>query len=189
MKVASKCPYCRVPLDENGVVVEGKHDPSCADRELEQSELKRLFARRDRSTSANQWSPWVPVGQDLLRVLEIEVMRGDSGHHLIEDLLSELAALGDMADGNRSVPTDRVRGNGSGVPSFDPAAAERELHAAARRLHDEVLKLSSVVRNPHRSPEPKCLECGRKASSIDGFCSPCGARILASYRRHKAGKR
>jgi hypothetical protein len=170
--VTAKCAYCR-SLDTT-------HSPDCADKPLEKSELKRLFAYRDRSTSAQTWSPWVPIGQDLLTVLE-------SRHVALEikELLSELATIVTMADANHSTPTDAGRRGsaGRGLPSFDPAAAERELEAAGKRIRQEVEKLAGVTRNPHRSPEPVCDDCQKRPRLVDTLCGPCAARILKEHRR------
>lgn len=192
MTVTTRCPYCRVELDEKGVIANtgDKHAPSCADRSLENSELKQLFRNRPGTpkktetraeTGRVEWEAFQVAPEEHLTVAlaDREVAQP------VKRLLGELAALCQMSDANRSVPTDAGRRGprGSGMPSFDPAAAQRELKAAADRLYQEAEKLAGVTRNPHRSPEPQCEECGKRVRLVDVYCGPCGARILREHRR------
>lgn len=192
MTVSTRCPYCRVELDEKGVIANtgDKHSPDCADRPLEQSELKQLFRNRPGTpkkaetrseTGRPLWEAYEVAPEEHLTVILAD---GEVRNPVIR-LLGELAALCQMVDANRSVPTDAGRRGprGSGVPSFDPAAAQRELKAAANRLYAEAEKLAGVTRNPHRSPEPQCEACGRRVRLVDVYCGPCGARILREHRR------
>lgn len=190
MTTRTLCPYCRIPLDDNGAPVEGKHDPSCADRPLEQSELKQLFRHRpgqpqktetrSPDTGRIEWEAYQVTAEENLKT----VLNDNAARVPVSRVLGELAALCQMADANRSVPTDRGRrGHGDSLPSFDPAAAQRELEKAADRLHAESEKLAGVTRNPHRSPEAECQECGKRVRVVDVYCGPCGARILREHRR------
>lgn len=186
----TRCPYCQVPLDETGQIANpgDRHAPSCADKPLEQSELKQLFRNRVAApektetradTGKTVWYAYQVAPEEHLTV----VMAGEARAPVVR-LLGELAALTHMADANRSVPTDRGRrGHGGGVPSFDPVAAQRELGRAADRLYQEAEKLGGVVRNPHVSPEPLCDVCHRRPRLVDTVCGPCGARILKEARR------
>lgn len=108
----------------------------------------------------------------------------------LNDLIGELAALSELADGNRSVATDRdgrsgVLAHEMPIPSFDSAGAARELEKAERRLRQEYEKLAGVVRRPSRPAKPKCTECGSRERMIDTVCGPCGAKILKEARRDK----
>jgi hypothetical protein len=106
----------------------------------------------------------------------------------LEALVGELAALVEMTDGNKSVPTDRegrggVLAHEMPIPSFDSAGAAAELEKAEKRLWQEYEKLAGVVRRPARSSKPKCGECGKRERMVDTVCGPCGARILKEHRR------
>lgn len=104
----------------------------------------------------------------------------------LEALIGELAALAELADGNKSTPTDiegRYRQIHSPIPAFDAAEAQRRLEDAEKRLWKEYEKLAGVVRRPYRTPKPKCGECGRRERLVDEYCGPCGAAILKTHRR------
>lgn len=106
----------------------------------------------------------------------------------LENLIGELAALSELADGNRSVATDRdgrsgVLAHEMPVPSFDPAAASRELVKAEQRLRQEYEKLAGIVRKPSRPAREKCTECNKRERLVDTVCGPCGAAILKAHRR------
>jgi hypothetical protein len=154
---------------------------------LTKPEVDRLFAQRKRRITVHTEkgrqvidAPLISLGSHLLTVVDNHELRVP-----VEAVLEELAALCDMADANRSTPTDggRRAGFSSVVPRFDPAAAQRQLSAAAQRLRDEYEKLAGATRNPHRPPEPQCEECGRRTRITDVYCGPCGARILKEHRR------
>jgi hypothetical protein len=106
----------------------------------------------------------------------------------LESLIGELAALTEMADGNKSPSWDSEGRSGTlasemPIPNFDPAAAARELGKAEQRLWQEYEKLAGVVRRPQRAPRPKCTECGKRERLVDVVCGPCGAAILKAARR------
>lgn len=103
----------------------------------------------------------------------------------LESLIGELAALTELASGNKSVPIDRdgrsgVLAHEMPIPSFDPAAAAEKLEKAEQRLWREYERLASTVRRPQG---PRCGECGRRERLVDEFCGPCGAKILKAHRR------
>lgn len=190
MTTRTLCPYCRIALDDIGVPVDGKHDPGCADRPLEASELKQLFRHRpghpaktetkSPETGRIEWEAYQVTAEENLKT----VLDDNNARTPVVRVLGELAALCHMTDANRSVPTDRGRrGHGDSIPSFDPAAAQRELEKATDRLYQEAEKLAGVTRNPHRSPEPECVSCGKRVRIVDAYCGPCGARILRGHRR------
>jgi hypothetical protein len=181
-KTVETCPACRV------VVTESDHDPTCQNRPLTKPEVDRLFAQRKRRITVHTDkgrqvidAPLISLGSNLLTVIDNHELRVP-----VEAVLEELAALCDMADANRSTPTDGGRRAGSAtstVPRFDPAAAQRQLSAAAQRLRDEFEKLAGATRSPHRPAEPQCEECGRRTRVTDVYCGPCGSAILRTYRR------
>lgn len=189
----SRCPYCRVELDEKGRIVHkgDKHSPDCADKPLEQSELKQLFRNRPGTpkktetrteTGRVEWEAYQVTPEENLKTII------DSAYltSVIVALLRELAALVRLADANRATVTDvegRYRDICSPMPSFTPAQAEKRLEEAEERLHDEVRLLSGAARNPHDPQKPQCIECGRRGTVLDSFCQPCGARILKEHRR------
>jgi hypothetical protein len=181
-KTVEKCPACLV------VVTESDHDPTCQNRPLTKPEVDRLFAQRKRRITVHTEkgrqvidAPLISIGSNLLTVVDNHELRVP-----VEAVLEELAALCDMANANRSVPTDKGLPSPSytaPIPRFDPAAAQRQLTAAAQRLRDEFEKLAGATRSPHRPAEPQCEECGRRTRITDVYCGPCGARILKEHRR------
>jgi hypothetical protein len=179
-KTVESCPACRADVSDN-------HDPDCQNRPLTKPEVDRLFAQRKRRITVHTEkgrqvidAPLISLGSNLLTVVDNHELRVP-----VEAVLEELAALCDMADANRSTPTDGGRRAGftSTVPRFDPAAAQRQLTAAAQRLRDEFEKLAGATRSPHRPAEPQCEECGRRVRMVDVYCGPCGSAILKAYRR------
>lgn len=188
------CPYCRVELDENGVIVhkEDRHSPDCADKPLEVSELKRSFRSRpaepkktetqDPDTGRVVYDAYeVTPEENLVTILNSRYMTA-----VITGLLRELGALVQMTDPKRAALTDqegRYRDVHSPMPSFTSAEAERRIRESEVRLSDEVLKLSGAARNPYDPQEPQCIHCGKRSTVVDSFCQPCGARILQEHRR------
>lgn len=105
----------------------------------------------------------------------------------LEALVGELAALVALADGNKSVPTDRSTRSGVlahqlPIPSFDSPAAYRELYESEQRLWREYERLAGIVRRPAK-PRPPCEECGKREKVVDTVCLPCGSKILKAHRR------
>lgn len=185
--VEARCVSCGGPFEDGERTI--PHKPGCNDKPMEQSELKRVFRNRvatprktettDPDTGRYVWDAYQVAPEEHLTV----VMAGEARDPVVR-LLGELAALSHMADANRSVPTDRGRrGHGDAIPSFDPAAAQRELTKAADRLYQEAEKLAGVTRNPHQSPEALCEFCRRRPRLVDTLCGPCGARVLKEHRR------
>lgn len=106
----------------------------------------------------------------------------------LEALVSELAALTELASGNKSVPSDREGRSGvlaheMPIPSFDSAAAAHELEKVEKRLWVEYEKVAGVVRRPSRPPREKCDSCRRRERLVDTVCGPCAAEILKEHRR------
>lgn len=118
-------------------------------------------------------SDYIPPGKKTLAVT-------------VERLIGELAALSEIADGNRSVPTDagrRYREIHAPTPGFDAAGAQQALDEAKRRLWREYEKLAGKARRPAQSEKKKCVSCGRRVRLLDEYCGPCGSDILAKHRR------
>jgi hypothetical protein len=155
---------------------------------LTKPEVDRLFAQRKRRITVHTDkgrqvidAPLVSIGSNLLTVIDNHELRVP-----VEAVLEELAALCNMANANRSVPTDKGLPSPSytaPIPRFDPAAAQRQLVAAGQRLRDEYEKLAGATGNVHRPAEPQCEECGRRAQVVYVYCRPCGGRILKEHRR------
>lgn len=157
-----------------------KDSKACVEH-VDTADWKRIIRQRD-FIMVNQVAKKTSTAENLLTVLE------DRTVDVLEDLLEELATLVHLADANRSVPTDKGRrGHGDALPSFDSAAADRQLRDAAGRLRSEYEKLSGAVRNPSSHVEPQCVECGRRVRIVDAYCGPCGAAILKQYRRATDG--
>lgn len=108
----------------------------------------------------------------------------------LEALVGELAALYELTNANRSVPSDREGRSGAlahemPIPSFDPAAAADKLDKAEKRLWREYERLASDVRRPASKTKPKCVQCRKRVRLVDEFCGPCGAEILSDHRRSR----
>lgn len=104
----------------------------------------------------------------------------------VEALLGELATLSEIANGNRSAPTDaegRYREVHSPMPSFEASGAQEALDEAEKRLWREYEKLAGKARRPARPERPKCASCRRRVRLLDEYCGPCGSEILAKHRR------
>lgn len=181
----SVCVACRADLSETG------HNPDCANKPLEKSELKRILANRPGKpqhvetiddVGRRLWEAYqVAPEENLKTILNSPYLTAAT-----TGLLRELASLVQLADGNRAAQTDRegrYRDVHSPMPSFTPAQAEKRISEVDRRLSDEVLKLSGMTKNPTDPQEPQCLECGKRATVVDSYCKPCGSRILQEHRR------
>lgn len=185
---ANTCVACRADLSETG------HNPSCANKPLEKSELKRILAARPgkpqhvetvSDTGRRLWEAYqVAPEENLKTILNSPYLTAAT-----TGLLRELASLVQLADGNRAAQTDRegrYRDVHSPMPSFTPAQAEKRIREVESRLSDEVLKLSGMTKNPSDPQEPQCIQCERKSTSVDSFCAPCAAAILKQYRQKKS---
>lgn len=106
----------------------------------------------------------------------------------VEALVGELAVLSEIADGNRSVPTDagrRYRELHVSVPSFDASGAQQALDESEKRLWREYEKLAGKARRPAMGEKGKCESCRRRRVVLADYCAPCGADILKQHRRQQ----
>lgn len=184
---AEICVACGADLTETS------HNPTCQNAPLTRPELDDLLYYRtgkpqhvetvNPDTGRIEWEAYEVTAQENLdTIINSPYLTG-----VTTGLLRELAALVQMADANKSIPTDEQRrgSRSQGIPSFDPADAQRRLDETEKRLRVELEKLSGVTRNPHRPAEPQCEECGRRERVADVFCGPCGSAILREHRRPK----
>lgn len=192
--MTTRCPYCRVELDENGAVAnsDNPHKDDCANRPLVQAEIDRMFGQRKRKAVI-----YTERGREV-----IDAPLVSAAHHLdvvltdnefrepIALLLEELATLADLCSASKAAQTDTEGGKSSseGGPSLKPAYAAKKRDQMARRINEEAESLAGWnlrPNDPYQRPGA-CIDCGGLLRREAHHCTDCGAPTLHAFKRSES---